>query len=814
LPKDGADPSQNFVLYEENGNQVVHGATPVATLWAAYELIESWGVGFYLGGDTLPALDPQRRVKMVEAVFKPALAIRGSLPWCNFADSPTSWNPQDYRTFLEQMSRQKANFIGFHSYDQEPFASWFPNASTAAAGHPLMTATNKYQRHWSPPPWGAGNGLFGTDQFFDRDDWGSEVGAGMEMTQAVRAQQQMMIDALRYAHDELGMKACMGFEVSGDSADPKLSANFINRLKHVLEVYPLDYLWIWQPEAGSTHHKERKPESELPEEVRQNFDYLDRSVHDLNEASRMLGWLRLAFKTIQEYKPAVKLVVSGWGGEQYLKFSDYYPGLDKVLPKEVIFSALEQIDPLHLEKQPEWSKEWYGRMKSKNKSTYPVRPGSYISSAYGQLSPERQRWPILWFESDGYRNGDQTMPQPNVNAFAPALSDALAKGCQGVLGIHWRTRNVRDVAGYTWRFGWDSSLTPERYFGRYARDFYGPELAASMAEIHAKLEAFGSTYAGHSGTMECAKDFKWFQSWFGVPEMPRLQELRTLQAGLQSKAAGPEAAAWPSAAMELGDLADTLQWVTGATETGLAIAPACGYIKIGSLNQRLLAAEGLAKKGDQEKAKAEAVAIAAEVTKLPFPQALTAVARTSRTRGELGMLLTANQRYGRYYAEFVDRLRKLSGDASLLTYKTPWSSGEVHNSFPVPNQTAVGQAVNFDAVLIPARASSVELMPSGGGETLRLPLKLMGGAYHRASFTPTNPGAWSWRLVPDKQTKPGERPWASGVLNVVGVVGMAGMGEIQNDPPLPPAMKDNPFKDKQTPLVEAGLSGPVTLRVE
>jgi hypothetical protein len=27
------------------------------------------------------------------------------------------------------------------------------------------------------------------------------------------------------------------------------------------------------------------------------------------------------------------------------------------------------------------------------------------------------------------------------------------------------------------------------------------------------------------------------------------------------------------------------------------------------------------------------------------------------------------------------------------------------------------------------------------------------------------------------------------------------LGEIQNDPPLPPAMKDNPFKDKQTPLV-------------
>ena len=455
------------------------------------------------------------------------------------------------------------------------------------------------------------------------------------------------------------------------------------------------------------------------------------------------------------------MVVSGWGGEQYLKFSDYYPGLDKLLPRDVIFSALDHIDPLHLENQPEWSKEWYGRSKDKSRSSYPARPGNYISGAYGQLSPERQRWPILWFESDGYRNGDQTMPQPNVLAFAPALRDAVAKGCQGVLGIHWRTRNVRDVAGYTWRFGWDSSLTPERYFERYARDLYGPELAASMAAVHRKLEAFGSTYAGHSGTMECAKGFRWFQLWQGVPDPARLAELRKLCEELPVK----------NDTVELNDLQQTLRWVVLSTETGMGIAEASGYFKIGPLLKRLNDAEALAGKGEAKEARAEALAIAGDFQALNFREALPALASTCRTRGELGMLLTANQRYGRYYKEFVDRLRKLSGDVNLLTYKTPWRYAEVHNTFPVPNQIEKGQTVNFDAVLLPTalpRKCVVELMPleSVGAEKVVLPLKLMGGAYYRAAFTPPRVGALAWQIKPEDGVRSDELPWPSGVLIV------------------------------------------------
>jgi hypothetical protein len=773
VPGDGPDPSQNFALYVENGNQVVHGASPVATLWAAYELIESWGVGFYLGGDQLPKCDPAHRVAFVERTCKPALTIRGNVPWCNFANSPTSWNPQDYRTFLEQMAKQKANFIGFHSYDHEPFAAYFPAKNVVKGGGRFMQANTKIGRIWSPRPWGAWNGLFGTDQFFNCDNWGSEIAAEESNNAvAVQAQQQAMIDALAYARTRLGMKTCMGFEVKNVSTDPAVVAEFVAKMTHVLEAYPLDYVWVWQPEAQSVHHKDRKPESEVSEEVRQAFGYLDREYHDLHEAQRMLGWMRLAYKTVKEKKPTVKLVISGWGGERYLKFSDYYLGLDKLLPKDIVFSALDQIDPWHMDRQPEPYRrvaEAQLRKKPTEKSTFNVAPGNYVAGVYGQLAPERQRWPIPWFESDGYRNSDQTAPQPNVLAFEDILKDIKAKGCQGALGIHWRTRNVQDVAGYLYRFGWQPSLSAQAYLKDYARHLYGPELAERMSDVHLQLERYGAAYVGASGTTECASPFWWFSPRFGFPDKIRLEELKKLRDELRAKSTALGAGR-SGTSIELSDLANTIHWLVIRAETGTQIWDDGRVVKEAPLAKRLRDAEELAKNGETEKAKQAALLIALVIEKLDFKNALPALAATSRTRGELGALVTATQRYGRYYAEFVDRLRKLTG-SELLPYKTGWLAGEIHNTFPVPNEILLGESVNFDAVLLPAalpRACAVELMllePAGAAKVV-LPLKVMGGAYQRATFTPKKTGTWSWRLYSDQKPNPNELPWPAGVLTV------------------------------------------------
>ena len=124
LPTSGPDPLQNFALYVEDGRQIVHGASGRSTLWAAYQLIESWGVGFYLGGDAVPPARRDLKVPLVEHTGVPVFTVRGNLPWFNFLNSPTTWNPQDYKTFFAQMAKQKANIINFHAYDHEPFCGY------------------------------------------------------------------------------------------------------------------------------------------------------------------------------------------------------------------------------------------------------------------------------------------------------------------------------------------------------------------------------------------------------------------------------------------------------------------------------------------------------------------------------------------------------------------------------------------------------------------------------------------------------------------------------------------------------------------
>ena len=54
----------------------------------------------------------------------PVLTIRGVLPWYNFFNSPTAWDPIDHRAFADQLIRMGANFVGFHTYDSEPFAAF------------------------------------------------------------------------------------------------------------------------------------------------------------------------------------------------------------------------------------------------------------------------------------------------------------------------------------------------------------------------------------------------------------------------------------------------------------------------------------------------------------------------------------------------------------------------------------------------------------------------------------------------------------------------------------------------------------------
>ncbi len=763
VPGDGPDHAQNFALFVEDGQQVVQGASERATLWAAYTLIESWGVGFYLGGDAVPRRDPQRTVEPVEGRYRPVLAVRGNLPWFNFLNSPTTWNPQDYKTFFAQMAKQKANLINFHAYDHEPFCGYDLTDVKVTMGGPLMTTISE-QRWWSPHAMSTKDHLFGTDLFFDRGEWGCEVGIEQGWTfapgRATRWQQRMMVDALVYARS-VGLATCLGFEVSGDPLDEEVQAQLRRRIAHVLETYPLDYLGIWQAEhlgltgAGGTREGDQADDAE---ELWAAFAYFPDARHQA-EGVRMARHVRLAHRIMREVRPEVRMVVSGWGGDQHMRFTDYYAGLDKVVPLDVVFAALDNIDPRHAD---------------------------HVSDVYDKLQAGRQRWPIPWFESDaGHTRIDQTGPQTNVTAFEPLLKDIARKGCEGALGIHWRTRNVEDVAGYLYRFGWNGSLTAAEFFRQYAADNYAPADVERMTSVHLRLEELGPQYVGAVGTVECgSKFFGWFcggrspllsrnANMAGIlPDPARFGELDGLAGDLLDRSRKAAEDGERHAAVMYHDLARTIEWLVKRARVGLAI-----WGDSAPLEEALRQAEALHADGKPAEAREAARSVLDDLERYDFGAAMRALAATCRTRGELGMLATANARYGRYYACFLERIGHVLGEPLPgARGGGRWEGSEVATLFPVPNRVTPGQAVSFDAVLLPASAPTelaasmfqIELADLGNpqAEPRLLPLQRLGGAYHRAVFVLPGPGAWSWRLVasPEYMRPANAIPLPEGVL--------------------------------------------------
>ena len=59
----------------------------------------------------------------------------------------------------------------------------------------------------------------------------------------------------------------------------------------------------------------------------------------------MAVYIQQAYKALKDIAPNKRVVISGWGGDKWLRFTDLFPGLDESLPKDVIFSALDNIDP-------------------------------------------------------------------------------------------------------------------------------------------------------------------------------------------------------------------------------------------------------------------------------------------------------------------------------------------------------------------------------------------------------------------------------------------------------------------------------------
>lgn len=177
---------------------IVGGGSPVATLWAAYELGQRFGIRYLLSGDVYPAKTPECKLDGFDVVLEPTLRLRTWRTINDFAIGPESWGLEEHRRVLRQLAKLKFNRVLLSVYPWQPFVHY------EFRGVKKSTAMLWYGYRYPVGGDTAGRVAFrGQEEFYNPDlagnpDYESLSAAGVGLARGV-------IDAAR----ELGMSSAI-----------------------------------------------------------------------------------------------------------------------------------------------------------------------------------------------------------------------------------------------------------------------------------------------------------------------------------------------------------------------------------------------------------------------------------------------------------------------------------------------------------------------------------------------------------------------------------------------------------------------------
>ena len=416
---------------------IVAGGGGPGVLYAAYRLAETLGVRFGLEGDVVPdGTIPMPRLDLDETGH-PLFAVRGILPFHDFAEGPDWWTLENYKAVLGQLPKLGMNFFGLHTYPDNPSKAKgaTPNAEptvwigrdgefrpdgTVTASYPA-SYQNTARGNWGYEAKKTGDFHAGASLLFDRDDFGNDVMEGLSPDPAGPEASNEVFDraaaVFRNAFGlarRLGVATCVGAETpltvpdavkarlaaAGlDPKDPAVVKDIYQAMfRRIAAAYPVDYYWFWTNEG---------------------WTWDDASPEAVKSVTDDLG---LALQAHREAAVPFRLATCGW----VLGPPSNRTLFDQALPKDVALSTI-----------------------NREVGKAPVDPG--FARIVG-----RSLWAIPWMEDDPAL----TSPQLWAGRMRRDAADALRYGCDGLLGIHWRTRvlsaNVLALARAAWDQGWNT----------------------------------------------------------------------------------------------------------------------------------------------------------------------------------------------------------------------------------------------------------------------------------------------------------------------------------------------------------------------
>ena len=426
-----------LMTVKQNGKShlLIAGGGGTGILYGIYTFIEKLGVRFYLDGDVVPEEKIEFRMPNLDESGRPLFKLRGIQPFHDFAEGPDWWNEDTYKAVLGQLPKLRMNFFGLHTYpERNPNAEptvWigmsdeYDKNGRVQAGYPSSyqntMRSNPGSHNWGYQPKRTGDFHFGAAELFERDDFGAEVMEGL-MPEPKTSEQSnelfnrtaaMLRGAFAFARN-LGIQTCVGTEtpltiptlvqerlkkMGLDPKDPKIVKDLYKGIfQRILLAYPLNYYWLWTDEGWTWS------------------DASDKAIKAVTTD------LDMAVQAADELKVPFNLATCGW----VLGPPSRRTLFDEVLPKKVAASTINRE---------------VGRA--------PVDPN------FARIEG-RSKWAIPWLEDDP----SLTSPQLWVGRMRRDAADALKYGCDGLIGIHWRTRilspNVLALARAAWDQSWNT----------------------------------------------------------------------------------------------------------------------------------------------------------------------------------------------------------------------------------------------------------------------------------------------------------------------------------------------------------------------
>lgn len=466
-----------YLLSQSDNGLLILGSSPVGTLYGAYQFIESGlGIGFELQGDIIP--DEKLDVVSLsgfDQLYTPSFNLRGIQPFHDFPEGPDYWTAEDYQAIVTQLPKMRMNFIGFHTYpEKEPFGGWeraepnvwigtedeFNPDGTVKAAYPVLHA-NTNDSTWEYFPVMTSVYSFGASQLFDTDVFGTDFMKNTtkwphtpeENIRIFNSMGKVLHNTFTWAN-ELSVKTCLGTEIpvtipnqlkdrlsekGKDPQNPETRKEIYKGIfSRIMATHPLDYYWFWTPESWTW-------EGENTTQVK---------ATELN--------LKLAQEAAEEVKAPFQLATCGW----VLGPAHDRTAFDQLLPKTWPFSCI-----------------------NREQGFTPVEPGF-------EAIKDRPKWQISWIEDDPAL----TIPQLWAGRVRKDALDAYRYGCDGLMGIHWRTMILSPIFKSLADAGWNTASFDQKIseadrdypvqdlYDDWADKWFGKEVGKAVADIFIKVD--------------------------------------------------------------------------------------------------------------------------------------------------------------------------------------------------------------------------------------------------------------------------------------------------------------------------------------